>query len=69
MRFGCLWLFGSPKHLVRPQIKLRLKVLSLSHNRGGSVEKNCNFRMLAVNQVKMVISGVRQNFDQLNLCL
>lgn len=69
MLFGCLWMFGSPKHLVRPQIKLRLKVLSLSHNQGGCVEKNSNFRLLAVNQVKVVISGVRKNFEQLNLCL
>lgn len=69
MLLGCSWLFGSPNRLVRSQIKPRLKVMSLSLNQGGSVEKNCNFRMLAVNQAKMMISGVRQNFDQLILCL
>lgn len=57
MLFRCLWLFGSLKCLVRTQIKLNLKVLSLSFNRGGSVEKNCNFTMFAVNQVKMMIRG------------
>lgn len=65
MIFRGLWLFGSPKCLVRSQITLNLKVLSLSLNRGGSVEKNCYFVMFAVNQIKIIISGVRESFKTL----
>jgi len=69
MHFGCLWLFGNPECLVRSQIKRRLKVVSLTLNRGGSIERNCSFRVLAVSQVKIKTNGVRQSFDQLILQL
>lgn len=45
--------------LVKSQIKLSIKVLSLSLIKGENTEKNGNCRVPAVNQEIMVISRVK----------